>query len=95
LDTGLVRHGFVREVFLCKIANNAEALLRGDSKRVLYGGLPSVREASSAALDRWVIPRAERDYRYLDWHVSDLLDVIHGRPIRTPVERTSAYGLGN
>lgn len=95
MDTKLARHGFVREVFLCRIANNAEALLRGDSRRVLYGGLPSVREASAAALDRWVIPRAERDSRYLDWRVSDLLDAIHGRPTRTPVERTSAYGLGD
>lgn len=94
MDTKLARHGFVREVFLCKIASNAEALLRGDGKRVLYGGLPTVREASTAALNRWVIPRAERDSRYLDWRVSDLLDSIHGRPIRKAVERTS-YGMGD
>jgi hypothetical protein len=94
MDTKLARHGFVREVFLCKIASNAETLLRGDGRRVLYGGLPTVREVSTAALNRWVIPRAERDSRYLDWRVSDLLDSIHGRPIRKAVERTS-YGMGD
>ena len=95
MDTTLARHGFVREVFLCRIAKNAEALLRGDNKRVLYGGLPSVREASVAALDRWVIPRSERDSRYLNWRASDLLDSIHGKPSRTPVIHTQAYGLGD
>jgi hypothetical protein len=95
MDTTLARHGFVREVFLCRIAKNAEALLRGDNKRVLYGGLLSVREVSVAALDRWVVPRSERDNRYLNWHASDLLDSIHGRPFRSSVARTQAYGLGD
>ena len=93
MDTSLARHGFVREVFLCKIAKNAEALLRGDGKRVLYGGLPTVREVSDAALSRWVIPRAERDSRYLDWRVSDLLDSIHGRPTRKDLYQV-AHGMG-
>lgn len=95
MDTGLARHGFVREVFLCRIASNAEALLRGDNKRVLYGGLPTVREAAVAALNRWVIPRAERDSRYLDWRVSDLIDAIHGRPSRAYLEGAMAHGLGH
>lgn len=95
MDAALTRHGFVREVFLCRIAKNAEALLRGDNTRVLYGGLPTVRETSSAALERWVIPRAERDGRYLDWRTSDLLDAIHGNSIRTNAVSTSAYGLGD
>lgn len=95
MDTRLARHGFVREVFLCRIASNAEALLRGDSRRVLYGGLPSVREASIAALNRWVIPRAERDNRYLDWRASDLLDAIHGKPARTSIECAPLHGLGD
>jgi len=94
MDTSLARHGFVREVFFCKIANNAEAVLRGDNRRVLYGGLPTDREVSTAALNRWVIPRAERDSRYLDWRVTDLLDSIHGRPIRKAIERAS-HGMGD
>lgn len=94
LDTTLARHGFVREVFLCKIATNAEALLRGDNKRVLYGGLPSVRQVSAKALDRWVIPRAGRDLRYLDWSASDLLDSIHGKPAKPSTTHAKTNGLG-
>jgi hypothetical protein len=94
LDTSLARHGFVREVFLCRVAKNAEALLRGDNKRVLYGGLPNVREISAAALDRWVIPRAERDARYLDWRASDLLNSIHGKPSRLFIPHIPTHGLG-
>lgn len=95
LDTTLARHGFVREVFLCRIARNAEALLRGDNKRVLYGGLPSVREVSAAALDRWVIPRAERDSRYMEWRSSSLVDAIYGNSSLIPIAHTPAYGLGD
>ena len=94
MDTKLARHGFVREVFLCRIASNAEALLRGENSRVLYGGLPSVREVSKAAINRWVIPRAERDHRYLDWHSRDLLDVIFGKALDNPIASVSGHELG-
>ncbi len=95
MDTTLARHGFVREVFLCRIAKNAEALLRGDNKRVLYGGLPRVGEVATAALDRWMIPRSERDDRYMNWRASDLLDAIHCRTHRSQRQHTQAYGLGD
>lgn len=94
MDTKLARHGFVREVFLCRIASNAEALLRGEGSRVLYGHLPSVREIAKAAIDRWVIPRSERDHRYLDWRSRDLLDVIYGTALDRPVGSASEHGLG-
>ena len=95
MDTKLAKHGFVREVFLCKIASNADVLLRGEGRRVLYGGLPTVREASRAALERWVIPRSERDLRYRDWLVTDLLASIHGNSPRLDLAGVQAHGLGN
>jgi hypothetical protein len=95
MDTALARHGFVREVFLCRIASNAEALLRGDNNRVLYGGLPTVRETSAAALARWVLPRAERDSRYLAWRSSQLVDAIYGSSTHTHGEQGLAHGLGD
>lgn len=95
MDTKLAKHGFVRQVFITKIAKNAEALLRGDNTRVLYGGLPTVRETANAALQRWVIPRSERDARYLDWRASDLIASIHGKPISSPYPRVPSSGLGN
>lgn len=95
MDTALARHGFVREVFIAKIAKNAEALLRGDNTRVMYGGLPSVQGAASAALERWVVPRSERDIRYLDWRASDLLASILGNPASVSNPSTAVHGLGN
>jgi hypothetical protein len=95
MDTSLARHGFVREVFICRIAKNAEAILRGDNTRILYGGLPTVREAADAALERWLIPRSERDSRYLNWLASDLLLSIYGKPLSNLDSRSSLHGLGD
>src|SRR5690348_498526 len=81
MDTSLARHGFSREVFIAKIARNAEAYLRGENKRVLYGKLPSVEESAKAAIDRWIVPRGTRDLRYLSWQATDLLAHIHMRPL--------------
>ena len=96
MDTSLVRHGFVREVFISKIAKNAESYLRGDNSRVLFGGLPKVRDVATAALERWVIPRSERDSRYLHWSASDLLACIQGKPTHVPNNMmAAAHGLGD
>lgn len=84
MDTSLARHGFSREVFISKIATNAEAYLRGDHKRVLYGDLPSVRSVGDAARERWMVPRAGRDQRYIEWSVDDLMASIHQRPAVSP-----------
>lgn len=94
MDTALARHGFVREVFLCRVASNAEALLRGDNTRVIYGGLPTVRQASVAAIARWIVPRAERDRRYLVWNRSNLLEAIHGKVVNGSGDQEQAHGLG-
>jgi hypothetical protein len=80
MDTSLARHGFSREVFIAKLAKNAEAYLRGDNKRVLYGNLPTVAEISQVARERWMVPRAGRDPSYLNWKATDLLASIHMRP---------------
>lgn len=81
MDSSLMRHGFTREVFIAKIARNAEAYLRGDNTRALYGDLQTVAEVASSARERWIEPRARRDPRYLAWQASDLLASIHMQPI--------------
>lgn len=94
MDTSLVRHGFSREVFIAKIARNAEAYLRGDNKRVLYGNLPTVVEVSEAARERWVVPRAGRDPRYLSWEANDLLASIHMRPAAGQIAFATIHEMG-
>ncbi|WP_435634846.1 Druantia anti-phage system protein DruA [Pseudomonas solani] len=49
MDPNLVRHGLAREVFIAKIASNAEAVLRGDNSEPNYENLPTVYEVGLAA----------------------------------------------
>ena len=95
MDTSLARHGFTREVFISKIARNAEAYLRGDNVRALYGDLSTVAEVARAARERWVEPRAIRDPRYLSWRASDLLASIHMRPIAGQSTLVSTHEMGD
>lgn len=95
MDPNLVRHGLAREVFIAKIAVNAEEVLRGDSSEVRYERLPTVSEVGAAARQRWLIPRAERDLRYLNWRASDLLAAVHGVPVTAQYERAPAHGMGH
>jgi hypothetical protein len=76
MNSDLMRHGFAREVFFCPVATNAIAFLRGDHKRVRYKDLPNVKSASKLALERWVIPRAERLPEYLAWRSEQFLQEI-------------------
>lgn len=94
MDTSLARHGFSREVFIAKIARNAEAYLRGDNRRALYGSLPTAVEMSAAALERWVLPRAQRDKRYLEWRTTDLLASIHMGPAPEQLVTGSRHAMG-
>lgn len=95
MDTSLARHGLSREVFIAKLARNAEAYLRGDNKRVLYGNLPTVAEISQVARERWVVPRAGRDPSYSSWRATDLLASIHMRPATNHQFPLSAYEMGD
>lgn len=92
LDPMLVRHGFRWEVFYSRLATNAEAYLRGDSKRADFSTLSSVEERSRAAVTRWMIPRANRDDSFLQWEVADLMREIRATTAVT-VERRRV-GLG-
>jgi len=76
MDTSLARHGFQREVFFCRIAQNALPYLRGDHRRVMYGKLPSISEVADSAKKRWVLPRATWDERYTKWTTGHLLEGI-------------------
>lgn len=79
MDPDMIRHGFAREVFFCQVASNALAFLRGDHKRVRYTDLPTIGSVSQRALARWVIPRAARFPRFLDWRAEQFLEEVAGR----------------
>jgi len=72
----LAKHGLNREVFFCPIATNALKLLRGESSKVSYSGLSTIKNRSRSALNRWVIPRTERMPLYRDWHRETFLSLV-------------------
>lgn len=81
MDPDLIQHGMAREVFLCSMAANAKEFLRGDHVRVRYNGLPSVQEVADMALERWVIPRANRRPDFLSWRADQFMAELAHPPL--------------
>jgi hypothetical protein len=84
LDPDLMRHGIPREVFVCQLASNARAFLTGKAKRPRFNGLKTVAEISRMALERWIVPRAERRPEFRLWQRDNL------KALLVPSERRSA-----
>jgi hypothetical protein len=79
LNPELLRHGINREVFICKLADNAEDYLRGDSKKLHYTNLLSVNDVGNLAIERWIVPRAARRPEFKSWKSSMILDMLDPR----------------
>lgn len=76
LSPSLLRHGIQREVFVCELATNAKAVLRGTARVPRYAGLPTVSDVTEMALERWVVPRATRFPEFRGWRSADLTAAI-------------------
>jgi len=76
MNSDLLQHGLLREVFFCKLANNAERVLRGQVKRPNFSGLLTVDEVAQLAKARWILPRAERIPDYRSWKREGILQKI-------------------
>lgn len=76
IDQDVMKHGIKREVFACKLASNAERYLRGDVGRPYFRQLKSVAEVSRLALERWVIPRAQRRPEFRNWSREQVLNLL-------------------
>tara|TARA_R110002049_G_scaffold247690_6_gene422221 strand:+ start:15593 stop:16825 length:1233 start_codon:yes stop_codon:yes gene_type:complete len=72
----MLRHGIQREVFICELAKNAAKILRTGKGKPDVGDLLSAKEISELALERWMVPRAERRPEFKDWNSSDLVDLF-------------------
>jgi hypothetical protein len=62
----LLNHGIRREIFAAPLASNAAQFLRGEVQTPKFYNWPA-KELSRVALQRWVIPRAERDSSFRDF----------------------------
>lgn len=68
----MLKHGVQREVFFCPLAKNAAKILKTGKGRPDISSLLSADKVAALALNRWVIPRAERRPEYKKWKHSDL-----------------------
>jgi hypothetical protein len=81
----LLRHGVERQVFVCELASNALDYLNGRSRVPEFGTLLSAEGVSRLAIDRWMIPRSQRDPSYKGWvasNIAELLQVTHSERSR-------------
>lgn len=72
----LLHHGIKREVFYCSLASNANAILRTSKGQPELSTLLSTRQISELALERWLLPRADRRPDYRSWANTDLLHML-------------------
>mgnify|MGYP000443729566 CR=1 FL=1 len=67
LSPDLLHHGVRREVFVAPLAANAREFLRGDEAEPVYFEAPK-DWLFNYFKDRWLLPRAARDKRYLSFN---------------------------
>jgi hypothetical protein len=78
LDPELLRHGVAREIYVMPLAFDCRDFLCGVVEDV-HVDLPKAHEIASAALERWVLPRAARRPEYKEFDRSMILTKL--RPV--------------
>jgi Domain of unknown function (DUF4338) len=86
----LLRHGVRRQVFISELAENAAELLRSGDGIPSLGSLNSAADVSSAAVARWMIPRAVARPEFRAWTSDGIGRLL--RPVDLLPERRS---MGN
>ncbi len=76
----LLRHGIQRQVFICNLALNATKILRNGKGRPDLSTLLTAQQVADLALERWILPRAQRRPDYRTWSRSDVVRLL-GDPI--------------
>lgn len=66
LSTEWLYHGIQRELFVIPLARNAQQFLRGEHTKAMWFD-QSRDELFAWFKERWLLPRAERDSRYLEF----------------------------
>ena len=66
LNQNLLNHGIQREVYAISLASNAARFLRGEVSRARWQ-LYTSKEIGDYCVQRWMVPRSERDdtYKYV------------------------------
>jgi hypothetical protein len=66
LSSEWLYHGIEREVFVVPLANNSKKFLRGEHSRLMWHH-QSASDIIGHFRERWLLPRYERDKRYMSW----------------------------
>jgi len=75
-----LKHGIEREVYALPLANNWKDILNGHQKRIRSCTLPA-SEISEYCLQRWIIPRSQRDSAYSQFNRDKILQcLLNGGP---------------
>ena len=72
----LLRHGVQREVFICNLASNANTILRTGKGQPEISELRNTQEIAERALERWILPRAQRCSDYRTWKNDEILHLL-------------------
>ena len=93
LSQMLMKHNLKREVFFCRLADNALDVLSGKRKRPRWDSLKTCKEIGELALDRWIIPRAINRPDFATWDKRGILSLIRkGTLPDEVVVKERAYG---
>lgn len=76
----ILKHGIAREVYAIPLAQNWQEILLGKQKNVRSSVLPA-SEIIQYCLQRWIIPRASRDKRYVSFARCRIMEhLLNGGP---------------
>jgi len=75
LSENLLRHGIAREVYAMPLASNLQDFLTGQVTAPMIDR-PTAKRIASAALERWILPRAQRCPSYLSVQREEMLEPI-------------------
>ncbi len=77
LPGDLLRHGVRRAVYVAPLAENSAAFLRGEKERLQWYGRP-VEEVIDVWRERWLLPRASRDFSYRTFNRESWSEITGG-----------------
>ncbi|MDJ0685145.1 MAG: DUF4338 domain-containing protein [Alphaproteobacteria bacterium] len=90
----MLRHGIKREVFISRLAANADQILKSGTGEPDTDALLSTKEIAGLATERWMQPRAKRRPEYCDWTVEDLMGLFgsQSRQMQSRLEQQGSHG---
>jgi len=89
LKEDLLKHGIKREVFLCELAANAIRVLKTGRGRPSLKTLATAKDVAGMALERWVVPRAQRRPEFSAWTTDDLKRLLNNNDRAEPKKHAS------